>query len=59
MFLFFIGIIAIVILLLKWLIPSNTITCTRCDGKGFWLAARGREKCDWCRGTGRLPRTSR
>lgn len=41
-------------LLLK---PSGTIKCSRCDGRGFWLGARGREKCDWCKGSGRLPRS--
>jgi DnaJ-class molecular chaperone len=36
--------------------PSNTIRCSRCDGKGFWYDARGKEKCDWCKGSGTLPR---
>jgi DnaJ-class molecular chaperone len=36
--------------------PRDSMRCSRCDGKGFWLGARGREKCDWCNGTGRLPR---
>ena len=36
--------------------PSNTSRCSRCDGKGFWYDARGKEKCDWCKGSGTLPR---
>jgi DnaJ-class molecular chaperone len=36
--------------------PSDFIKCGRCEGKGFWYAARGKETCDWCRGSGKLPR---
>jgi DnaJ-class molecular chaperone len=34
--------------------PADYIRCSRCDGKGFWYAARGKEKCDWCKGSGKL-----
>ncbi|MDX2303105.1 MAG: hypothetical protein NW226_09905 [Microscillaceae bacterium] len=36
--------------------PSDFIRCGRCEGKGYWYAARGRETCDWCKGSGKLPR---
>jgi DnaJ-class molecular chaperone len=35
---------------------DDTIKCSRCEGKGFWYDARGKEKCDWCKGSGRLPK---
>lgn len=35
---------------------DDTIECSRCDGKGYWYGAREREKCDWCKGSGRLPK---
>lgn len=43
---------------LKWLLQSRdgTVKCSRCGGKGFWYDARGKEKCDWCKGSGRLPK---
>jgi len=40
----------------SFLSPSNTVRCSRCEGKGFWYGARGKEKCDWCKGAGHLPR---
>jgi len=40
----------------KVLEPSDFVRCGRCDGKGFWYAARGKEICDWCKGSGKLPR---
>ena len=58
--LFFIGLaVAAYFILSKLLTPSEYIRCSRCDGKGFWLAARGKETCDWCKGSGRLPRKSK
>jgi DnaJ-class molecular chaperone len=39
--------------------PSDTVKCSRCEGRGFWYDARGKEKCDWCKGSGRLPRQMR
>lgn len=36
--------------------PSGFVRCGRCEGRGFWYAARGKETCDWCKGSGRLPR---
>jgi DnaJ-class molecular chaperone len=51
------GLIAIVYLVVKSLVrPSDFIKCGRCEGKGFWYAARGKETCDWCKGSGKLPR---
>ena len=46
---------------IQWIVQStsDSIRCARCEGKGFWLAARGKEICDWCRGSGRLPRQGR
>lgn len=46
---------------IQWLLHamSDTVRCSRCEGKGFWLAARGKEVCDWCKGSGRLPRHRR
>jgi|GEM_PF-1423697 len=39
--------------------PREFVSCSRCDGKGFWYGARGKEKCDWCRGSGKLPNITR
>lgn len=51
------GIVAILYVILKSVIkPSEFVKCGRCEGKGFWYAARGKETCDWCRGSGKLPR---
>jgi DnaJ-class molecular chaperone len=55
--LFFIGLVAgVVYLIQKILVSSDFVKCGRCDGKGFWYTAREREKCDWCKGSGKLPR---
>ncbi|HMV09189.1 MAG TPA: hypothetical protein PK325_13930 [Cyclobacteriaceae bacterium] len=35
---------------------DGTVKCSRCDGKGYWYGARERERCDWCKGSGRLPK---
>ncbi len=35
--------------------PPDFKTCGRCEGKGFWYAPRGKETCDWCKGSGKLP----
>lgn len=59
LFILFMAVLAgIYFIIRKMIEPSDSIICSRCDGKGFWLAARGREKCDWCNGTGRLPKSS-
>ena len=56
----FLAIGAGIYFVLKMLLtPSDYIRCSRCDGKGFWLGARGRETCDWCKGSGKLPRQDR
>jgi len=52
-----IGLVAGVYFIVRKLIqPSAFIRCSRCEGKGFWYAARGKEICDWCKGSGKLPR---
>lgn len=43
----------------SFLSQSDTVRCSRCDGKGFWYGARGKEKCDWCKGSGRLNRDAK
>jgi DnaJ-class molecular chaperone len=40
----------------SFLSTADTVRCSRCEGKGFWYGARGKEKCDWCKGSGRLNR---
>lgn len=35
---------------------DGTVRCSRCEGKGYWYGARERERCDWCKGSGRMPR---
>jgi DnaJ-class molecular chaperone len=46
-----------VTIVIRWLLRSDgTVRCTRCEGKGYWYGAREREKCDWCKGSGRMPR---
>ncbi|MDW3650577.1 MAG: hypothetical protein R8P61_26110 [Bacteroidia bacterium] len=35
---------------------SETKRCQRCNGKGWWQNTRNRDKCEWCNGTGRLPK---
>lgn len=51
------GFIALIYFLIKsFTKPSEFVKCGRCEGKGFWYAARGKETCDWCRGSGKLPR---
>ena len=36
--------------------PSDYKKCGKCEGKGYWIALRGRETCDVCKGAGRVPR---
>ncbi|MEM7372208.1 MAG: hypothetical protein AAF587_26555 [Bacteroidota bacterium] len=35
---------------------SDTKDCPRCDGRGYWQNTRNRERCEWCNGSGRLPK---
>jgi len=35
---------------------SDSKQCPRCEGKGWWQNTRNREKCEWCGGTGKVPR---
>ena len=43
-------------LLKKAFPPSDFKKCGKCEGKGYWLALRGRESCDVCKGSGKVPR---
>jgi hypothetical protein len=43
-------------LLMRIFNPPDFVKCGRCEGKGYWYGARGRETCDWCKGSGKLPR---
>jgi hypothetical protein len=56
--LFFVVFGVLVYLLFQWLrnASSSDERCSRCDGRGFWYGARGKEKCDWCKGSGRMPK---
>jgi DnaJ-class molecular chaperone len=42
----------------QWLrnASSTDERCGRCDGRGFWYGTRGKEKCYWCKGSGRMPK---
>ncbi|MEL6653857.1 MAG: hypothetical protein AAFQ87_23935 [Bacteroidota bacterium] len=43
----------------QWLLGeafSDTKRCPRCEGKGWWQNTRSRDKCEWCKGSGRLPK---
>lgn len=41
--------------LFRLLLPNhNPNACPRCDGKGYWIGVRERERCDRCKGTGLL-----
>jgi DnaJ-class molecular chaperone len=56
----FAAVIAGVYLVVRWILqPTDGVMCSRCDGKGFWYGARGKETCDWCKGSGRLPRQAK
>ncbi len=44
-------------LIKKFIEPfSKKGKCPKCDGLGYWLDARGRERCDLCKGTGKAPK---
>lgn len=48
--------IGLFLMLRRFFRPGDgTVTCSKCEGKGFWYGARGKEKCDWCKGSGRVP----
>ena len=52
----FLGVIAALFFMIQWFLkPTDFIRCGRCEGRGFWYAARGKEVCDWCKGSGKLP----
>lgn len=53
----FAAVVGVVVLVIRAFVkPSPYVRCERCSGKGFWYDARGKEICDWCRGTGKMPR---
>lgn len=35
---------------------SGQVTCPNCEGRGYWLNTRNREMCDWCQGSGKVPK---
>ncbi len=35
---------------------SDTRQCSRCEGNGWWQNTRSRERCEWCGGSGRVPK---
>lgn len=43
-------------LLMRIFNPPDFISCGRCEGKGYWYDGRGRETCDWCKGSGKVPK---
>jgi hypothetical protein len=52
----FVGVAALLFFIIQWMVsPSGSPRCVRCEGKGFWYGARGKETCDWCKGSGKLP----
>ena len=54
---FFAALLVLAYFLLKRLFqPSDWKRCGKCEGKGYWIALRGRETCDVCKGAGRVPR---
>lgn len=50
------ALVGLYFLVRRLITPPQFIKCQRCDGKGFWYTARDRETCDWCRGSGKMPR---
>ncbi len=53
----FAGAILLIYFLVKKLVtPSDYKRCGKCEGKGYWIALRGRETCDVCKGAGRILR---
>lgn len=55
--LFFLAVFAGAYFLLARIFNSgDAVKCSRCEGKGYWYGTRGRETCDWCKGSGELPR---
>ncbi len=35
---------------------SDKVECPRCEGKGWWQNTRNRETCEWCKGSGKVPK---
>lgn len=54
----FAALVLFILFVFKWLraAASSDEICSRCEGRGFWYGTRGKEKCDWCKGSGRLPK---
>jgi len=53
---FIAAILIVYFLLKKVLVPSDFKKCGKCEGKGYWIALRGKESCDVCKGAGKVPR---
>ena len=53
--LIFLAIAAIVYVAIKYFTPKGKV-CPKCQGKGWWMATRGKETCDYCGGIGRVPK---
>lgn len=53
-----VGIMLLIYYIIRHIIgpSSDFMTCGRCEGKGYWYAVRGKETCDWCKGSGKLPK---
>ncbi|RAW00061.1 hypothetical protein [Pseudochryseolinea flava] len=56
--LFLLGIGFAIFVFVRWVMSATAKDekCSRCDGRGFWYGTRGKEKCEWCRGSGKLPK---
>lgn len=46
-------VLVVVIMVMK---ASSYRSCPKCGGKGYWEAVRQRERCDKCRGSGKVPK---
>ena len=54
---FFAAAIVAFYFIVKRFLPSPAfVRCGRCDGKGFWYAAREKVTCDWYKGSGKMPK---
>lgn len=57
--LFFILALAVIYFLVRKFFPASDYKkCDKCEGKGYWVALRGRESCDVCSGSGKVSRNN-
>ncbi|MBI1184110.1 hypothetical protein GC194_07555 [bacterium] len=40
----------------RFIASGGKKVCPRCHGQGYWEGTRERVTCDWCKGTGYLPK---